>query len=140
MSGNKNLTCKTRPRIISQYEEGMTIAKHSQIFKTSKATIKRICKQYKEFGTIKTNHVGRNNRRTLPVEVQEFIQNVISENFSETLNSIKQKIFDNYGLIFSISTIFRALKQFNYTLKRVSLVPETRNSNEQIEKRFIYAR
>jgi transposase len=50
MSGNKNLTAETKVRIISQYEAGMTIKEIVRVFKTSEATIKRICKRYKEKG------------------------------------------------------------------------------------------
>jgi hypothetical protein len=40
----------------------------------------------------------------------------------------------------SIPTIHRSLRDFEYSFKRVQLIPERRNSMSNIEARFIYAR
>jgi transposase len=55
------------------------------------------------------------------------------------LKNLKQKCLDEWGIVVSLSTVSRALKEFHYTVKRVSLIPEKRNTPEVIDKRYDYA-
>jgi len=58
-----------------------------------------------------------------------------------TLNAIKNKCLQEWPQIGSIglSTIDRVLNGFHYTFKRVSFVPEARNTPEVIDSRYDYA-
>ena len=45
-----------------------------------------------------------------------------------------------FGVVVGKSSIDRAIRAFNYTVKRVSVLPERRNELENIRLRYEYAR
>jgi len=67
------------------------------------------------------------------------IKEWISEDCGLTLNAIKQKFLNQLNIDVSKSSIDRAICSFNYTMKRVHLIPERRNCPEIILKRLNYA-
>jgi hypothetical protein len=54
------------------------------------------------------------------------------------LKTISEKIFEKYNVVVSKSTIDRYISTFNFTLKRISLIPTRRNDERSLEERFIY--
>nr|XP_047125430.1 uncharacterized protein LOC124807529 [Hydra vulgaris]XP_047132540.1 uncharacterized protein LOC124811238 [Hydra vulgaris] len=57
-----------------------------------------------------------------------------------TQNEMVNEVNAATGMVISQSTVSRKLRKINITRKRLSLVPEERNSPANIEKRAIYAR
>jgi transposase len=118
----------------------MTVHEIATFFKTSNSTVSRIVYQFKSSGTVVTKHVGGNRAKFFSVNILNEIKSLIENDCSLTLSKIQNLIETKYGIKYSISTLHRKIDNFNYTLKRVSLVTETRNSPSTIEKRFEYAR
>lgn len=67
------------------------------------------------------------------------IKNWVDEEASISLNSLKNKIYETYGIEISKSTVARILNDFHYTLKRLHLIPERRNNENVLEERRQYA-
>jgi hypothetical protein len=63
----------------------------------------------------------------------------VDEDCELTIKNLVQKCFNEWQLVTSPSTAGRALKQFHYSFKRLTLTPERRNSPDVIEKRHQYA-
>ena len=55
---------------------------------------------------------------------------------SLTLVALREKLVSNFQRCVSLATIDRATKSFQYTVKRISLVPHRRNDSEVIELRY----
>jgi len=53
---------------------------------------------------------------------------------------MKIKILEEKGMSSSVATIHRAIADFEYSVKRVVLIPEACNKEINIERRFEYAR
>lgn len=70
---------------------------------------------------------------------KEAIINYVDHDCSITLESIRQKLKDEFDLHVSIMTIGRCLKTFHYTLKRTTLIPERRNDDRSLNDRENYA-
>lgn len=80
-----------------------------------------------------------NQKNSLFTDVDQIIYNSITCNNSLTQQELKAKVEEQSGDIVSISTICRKLKKMNFTRKRLSLIPEERNTVDKIEARAIYA-
>ena len=58
---------------------------------------------------------------------------------TQTLSRLVERIEDSFSIRVSESTVSRLLRDFHYSVKRVSRVPERRNSPDVIESRFAFA-
>jgi hypothetical protein len=85
------------------------------------------------------NKKGGDRRSKFTPEIKEIIIKYVDDECTQILANIAEWVYKNYGVEVSISTIDRALGQFHYTLKRVTLVPERMNCLTTIELRGPYA-
>ncbi|KAG0421621.1 hypothetical protein DMUE_6280, partial [Dictyocoela muelleri] len=67
------------------------------------------------------------------------IKEYLDNDATLSLNSIKNKLYNDFSIITSLSTLHRAIKGFHYSLKRLSIVPIRRNNRDTIESRYLYA-
>ena len=58
---------------------------------------------------------------------------------TKTLHEMVEWVKSTFNIKVLTSTVDRALREFHYTLKRVTLVPERRNSVSTVELRTSYA-
>jgi hypothetical protein len=72
-------------------------------------------------------NVKKGRRRLENYELQSTIRNILNVDAALTLESLKEKLSEA-SVIASTSTISRSIKAINFTRKRLSLVPEERNS------------
>ena len=79
------------------------------------------------------------NGKKITEETYLLIQSLIDKNATISLNKIKEKILNQLSINISKSTIDRQIKNFNYSLKQVSLIPERRNAISNIDTRQQYA-
>ncbi len=70
---------------------------------------------------------------------KEKICDWVDEDCELTLKKLVEKCFNEWQIVISPSTVDRTLKQFHYSFKRLTLIPERRNSPDVIEKRHQYA-
>lgn len=77
--------------------------------------------------------------KKVTTDIENFIKVKIAEDVSISLRALKNLILLGKNVDLSKSAIDRALQVFNYSFKRVVLVPECRNSVDNMEKRYIYA-
>jgi transposase len=136
----RQLSNDLRERIIRADNEGKHPDVIADIIGCHRTTVDRIIKLYDREERIEVNLRGGQKSRLLSEEYRIIIRNYISENCSITLESIKRRLMNEYNLEVSISTINRAISSFNFTFKRVSLIPEKRNDPGTIETRYEYAR
>ena len=103
-------------------------------------SISRITKSYLETGSICPKTRGGDKKSILSPDDKLLICGWVDENCTLTLNELKIKLNATTGQDVSISTIDRSLKQYHYSLKRISVVPERRNCSNTLAIREKYAR
>ena len=135
----KQISDDTRRIIVNKYELGMTYRDISILFDVPYETVRSIVKLFIKTGRIRTIKQRQPKIKKLSIEEEAFLKNKIAEDVSVTLKKLKSSLLAEKGIAVSIPTIAREIKNFNYSLKRVVLVPSMRNSAENIEARFNYA-
>ena len=129
----------TRELIINKYQFGFSIKEISEFVNLSPNSVSTILKLYKKTGRIYRNSQKNRTPTKLTNHVKEKVQNIIYLNSSVSLKAIKEQILNEDNMEISQTTINRAIKKFNYTLKVIKNIPQRRNSNEVIEIRRQYA-
>lgn len=71
--------------------------------------------------------------------IKEKLRSILTRDPSSTLQSLQEDIRCE-NMVASTSTIFRCLKSMNYTRKRLSLVPQERNTEKTLDARQLYSR
>ncbi|TBT97720.1 hypothetical protein CWI39_2789p0010 [Hamiltosporidium magnivora] len=82
---------------------------------------------------------GGDGRSKLTLKIKENLQTYVDLECTKTLYELAEWVKCTFNVDVSTSTIDRALREFHYTLKRVTLVPERRNTLSTIEIRTNYA-
>ena len=128
-----------RRLICEKYDKNESFRSISDSLNVNYQSVASIIKIYKANGRIESlkSHSGR--RTKLSDEDKTFILSQISEDCSVTLNALKIKILNARNINVSKSTLCRTLLDFHYSFKRVSFIPERRNTLDTIEKRYQYA-
>ena len=100
----------------------------------------KICAEFRKTNVIHKQEVGHRKRKLNDTQ-REDIMDWIEENCTLRSEDLKTKLLEKYSELDSISltTIDRVFRDFHYSFKRVTLVPERRNSPEVIERRYLYA-
>ncbi len=129
-----------RQLIINKMNRGFTPQDLSIIYDVKANTISHMYSNYKKTGFTEKQKTGH-RRSLLNNEQKEQICDWIDDNCSLTLKQLRVKCLATYPTIEDISekTIERALKDFHYSFKRTIVVPEVRNTEEVIQKRFDFA-
>ena len=99
-----------------------------------------IIKKYNATWQIAAAKRGGTCIKMLSQDAVESIRTWIDEDCAITLKALAQKVFERHGVHFSISTIAREVKGFNYSLKMLQKIPEKRHTTATIEERSTYAR
>jgi transposase len=112
----------------------------AQLFGCHRTTVDRIVKKYNSEGRVESKPRGGCRPRALEVVHERAIQSYVADNCSITLKKMKERLVEDFNINVGKSSIDRSLSSFSFTLKRVSLVPERRNDENNMETRYIYAR
>lgn len=140
MTQNKRETSnEDRRRIIQAYLNNEDMNSIGRVLNININTIKGIIRLYEKNGRVDKMLRGGPRNRNLSLLQKDVIKNWVEEDCSITLKALKEKCFTEFGVRVSQTTINRMLSDFNFTLKRVSLIPERRNSEDVIELRASYA-
>ena len=131
---------EVRTLIINNYQSGKSVKKLSLDFNLKYQTINSIIKVYKE--QARTNKLSSNSGRKVVIneEMCVFIKNLIDDKVGITLKEIQGFLIVKFNASISLSTIDRSIESFHYTLKRDSVIPESRNTEANIIIRREYAR
>ncbi|TBU10378.1 reverse transcriptase [Hamiltosporidium tvaerminnensis] len=90
--------------------------------------------------TLEGYSIKEGDRRSkLPLEIKESLQTYVDLECTKTLYELAEWVKCTFNVDVSTSTIDSALREFHYTLKLVTLVPERRNTLSTIEIRTNYA-
>jgi transposase len=136
----KEISEELRKKIINAYHSEKSYTELGNIFSCHRTTIKRIIDAYQNEGRSITRKRGNVGRSKIFSEVHvSTIRACINQNCTISLRELQIKMEEEFGLAVDKSTINRTITSFNYTLKRLSPVPEKRNDQDNIESRFIYA-
>lgn len=83
----------------------------------------------------------RGGRRVQKLEVshKEAILDWIDADCTQTLPRLAERVFEAFAIRVCTKTVSRIFKEFHYSVKRISLIPERRNYEDSIAKRFEHA-
>lgn len=136
---NTKISNEVRTLIIRAMNDGSSAVQIGRHFNVLPDTVRKIYRAYKITNEVNKRSVGHRPKK-FTQEEQEEICNLIDEDCTMTLKQIKTKLLEqNPQLEVSLSTIDRAIKEFHYSVKRISFVPERRNTPDTIQSRFDYA-
>jgi transposase len=136
----KHVDDSIRKLILRKYEGGCSLLQIATDIELKYSTVQSIIRKFKKTGVIESEKNKCGRKKKIGPNEETIIRSEISNDCSITLENIKNKINLVTGNEISIPTIHRSLRDFEYSFKRVQLIPERRNSMSNIEARFIYAR
>ena len=84
-------------------------------------TVASVTKLYKDTGRIEKIAKRKQKPMKINADGKDYIKNLISDDPSITLASIKMRLFQDLKLAVFVSTVYRAIDAFNYSLKRIEL-------------------
>lgn len=138
MRENKRIEDEIRRKIVKKYEDGkgpQSIADELELNVNSVSSIINIFKKTGRVEKLKTREKAGSK---ITAEASTLIDSLINSDVSITLKELKVRIRERLQINVSESLLCRKLKTMNYSLKRVSFVPESRNSEETINLREVY--
>jgi len=139
MPNYKTTSNEDRERIISSYLKGITASEIGKMLNIKESTIYNIIRVYSGTGRIQRGKCGGNRPKILNEEMKLAIKTLVDDDCTISLKSISEKISTQYGITVCKNTINRVLEGFNYSVKRVSLIPTRRNDEAAISARRTYA-
>lgn len=134
----KNLLEETRISICRKYDNGKSATIIAKELDLPRTTINNVIKIYKDSSRIESVKIKVGRPRIATIDIKRFILDKINEDVSVTLGALKALIASTYFTTLSISTIDRAISEFNYSFKRIQTVPVARNTESAKDKRFEY--
>jgi len=135
----KQMTDETRGKIVGKYESGKPPCVISDELDIKYETVRSVLRIYKQNGRVNAIVKRASKARKITPEIESLIKTKISEDCSVTLKSLKDSVSREKDLAISTSSICRSIKNFNYSLKRVTLVPEVRNCKRVVDQRYDYS-
>lgn len=134
------VTNDIRMIICKKYDAGKPISIIQTDLDLPYQTIVSIVKKYKRTGIYETEMSKSGRKRKMCNADEEFIKEKISEDCTRTLQDLKGKLATDRSVNISVSTLHKRIQEFEYSFKRISLVPEARNNVKVVSNRFDYAR
>ena len=137
----EKISNEVKQLIISNMNNGSTGEEVAKIVKLNPHTVRGMYRRYRLTGIEINQMRGRPRGQMFSNDQKLTICEWVDHNCTLTLKELVTKTLDEWPELVSISqkTIGRGLKSFHYTFKRVSVVPERRNTEDVIENRYQYA-
>jgi transposase len=127
-----------RQRIVDAYVANNNTTTISGILGVNKSTVHSVIKVYCKENRVDSKKRG-GARSKLTEEAKATIRSWVDEDCSITLRRLKERSSAELQIDVTEKTIDRCLSAFQYTLKRVHVQPERRNTEEAIQVRANYA-
>jgi transposase len=137
-TNRRKITNNERAFIIRKYYNNTNIKQISEELEMNRNTVTSIIRLFEKTGRIEMKSTRSPRRKLLNDEAILFIRNEVDREVSLTLKALKTKVYEQLNISCSTTTIENALKKLHYTFKRVELVPERRNIENNINIREIY--
>lgn len=139
MSSKKQMSDDMRKKIVLKYETGKTAHEIAVELEINKKTVETVLMVFKKTGRINSIKKRAPKQKKITTNIKEYIKRLIEDDCSITLMKIKEKIRNNMNVLVSKSTIAKEIANFNYSIKKVVLVPYMRNVPDNIQSRYEYA-
>ena len=136
---NNTVSDNDRERVIAAYESQKSSSEISQILDINRTTVIEIIKKYLSTGIIHAQRRGSLPSSKLSMEQKLVIKSWVDADCALSLKTLADKVMDEFSISVSKSTINRILDNFNYSLKKIHLLPERRNATDNIQVRKEYA-
>lgn len=124
---------------IRKYGENFSIKELSEMYAINMKTIASIIRLYKNTGRTNKKETRNRNPNKLSENVVTKIQSCIDEDATITLKNIQSLLIRKENVQISLTSINNAIKSFNYSFKMIKNIPERRNSEDNIIRRYDYA-
>lgn len=135
----RQTTDEIRHLIILKYEAGKSIKDISLELNIKYCTAGSIIRRYKKTNLISVCKNRCPKQKKVTTEAKHLILRKLDEDASITLRKLKESLENELNICVSLPTIERELNILHYSFKRLQLVPEARNTEANIQKRFEYA-
>ena len=135
----RSICLEDRRRIVDAYVARRTVADIADLMQIPRTTVHGIIKRYQEEDRVEVQRRGGPRTKKISVEIGNTIKGWLDEDCSISLAAIKQRLETELGVTVSITTVFRCIEEFCYTLKFTSRIPERRNDVASIGIRAEYA-
>lgn len=125
-------------RLVAQsiVDESMSVSEVARRFKISRSAASKIATVYRIEGRPDKKKQGGTKHKKMTSEMQERLLSLLDDDCTTPLNLLANKLNEEFAVTISRKTVERALSAFHYTLKMISLVPEKRNDDNTIERRY----
>lgn len=141
MPPRQHISVENKKKIVKLYLDQYRMTDIANIMDLNIQTVSRIVQKYLKDGEVQDNShkKGGPHTKKLNEEQLQIVKNWVDEDCSLSLKTITEKCLAEFGVRICISTARNYLTGFNYTLKRIKLLPERRNTPQTIEVRKQYA-
>ena len=136
--GIKTTNPLIQQKAVQAVNRGAKLSEVAKQYDLNLKTLSTMYKKYKESGQTQAKQRGH-RQQTLTSDMKDQLCDWVDEDVGIKLKDLAVKLMEKYGKSASTATISKALKEFHYSIKRVSLVPERRNTQDVIEKRCEFA-
>ena len=133
------VTNVVRESIVSKCIDGNSVKTISSMMGINYHTVYSIVKKFLKTGKTKREIMGGNRKPKLASEIKEALLTYVDLDCAKTLKELKEWLQMQHGVNVSISTIDRTLKNFHYTLKTLTAIPEKIICQNTIDKTHKYA-
>ena len=128
-----------RNAVVNLYKSNVPISAIATNLEIKRSTVYNIIKRFNETGSIEHFSKGGDKRSMLSEDSKNKIKEWLNENCLLTLKEICDKLRTELNVVVSISTVNRAICEFHYSLKQLSVAPERRNTPDALEIRLRYS-
>uniref|UniRef100_A0A182SU47 Paired domain-containing protein n=1 Tax=Anopheles maculatus TaxID=74869 RepID=A0A182SU47_9DIPT len=119
-----------RQHVLSAYEKGTPPSEISRLLNVKKSTVYGIIRRYKDTWQMEAKKRGGNRAKLLPREAVDSIRDWIEEDCTVTLKTLGEKIFQQYGIRASRSTIANEIKDLKSLKNKSTDAGTTSYSND----------
>lgn len=127
-----------RESIIRKYISGKGTRLISQELELNENTVASVIRLYKNTGRTEAIQSRQPRQKKINQLAEAVIENAIGEDVSGPLRLMQNKLENELSITASLSTISRSLDAMNYSLKRVTFIPEMRNTLNNLTVREQY--
>ena len=128
-----------REKIVTKCFEGCSVKTISVVLSLNYHTVHSIVSKFLKYGNADRKKTGGNRKQIFTPELKEALLRRVDADCTTTLKQLKEWLKIEHSVEVSITTINRTLKNFHYSLKNVTTVPEKRNCTTTLGKRHQYA-
>lgn len=138
MQIRKQLEDSIREQIIKKFQSGKGPQKIADEIDLNVNTVSSVIRLFKQSGRIGAKKTRAPRQKKISLDAMSVLTEAISADVSVPLKTLKEKLNDQLGVSACLATISNSLRGMNYSLKKVSLIPESRNTEENKNLREAY--